>query len=475
MGEADRQFTVSLHPGQTAIYNSDARYKVCAAGRRFGKSHFAAYMLGIEAMRETKVSKRDGNFVVQPLTIEHGVYYVAPTFDQAKRVMWPKLKTLLGYAKDGGLIARENVNDGWLELISGRRIYIKGADNPDSLRGIALSYIVLDEYADMKENVWQEILAPALMDVQGHALFIGTPKGKNHFYKLFIGALEKPDDLELGLTGDEIWGDWEAFHFKSMDNPFLDAQELLTRQQGSSREVVRQELEASFISGGGGVLKREWFKVLPTLPVANPFHDQDGNVVIPSEMEGEVIITVDLAGFQPEGKKIKRLDESVICVTLVRDGFWYVYDIEHGQWDVRETALRMVLATRKHPGSRLGIEKGALMNAVRPYLEDYMRQYNRYTTVESLTHGNARKQDRIAWGLQGRAERGMISLISDHKKPQSERWVEWFLDQCDDFPDPRAHDDGPDALSYVEQMQTTIWTNNSDIEEWEVQDIDAGF
>ena len=153
------EFVVSLHPGQKAIYRSQARFKVCAAGRRFGKTHFAALMLGVEALKTE-------NEYGQPLTIEHGVYYVAPTFDQAKRVMWPKLKELLGYAKNGGLIINENINDGWLELISGRKIYIKGADNPDSLRGIGLSFVVLDEYADMKSNVWEEIIDPALMDAE---------------------------------------------------------------------------------------------------------------------------------------------------------------------------------------------------------------------------------------------------------------------------------------------------------------------
>ncbi len=145
-----KDFKVSLHPGQAAIYNSPARFKVCAAGRRFGKSHFAALMLGIEALKSEKdLVRKDsrGNNLVSTvkLTIEHGVYYVAPTFDQAKRIMWPKLQELLGYERNGGFIRKENVNDGWLELISGRRIYIKGADNPHSLRGIGLSYVVLDE------------------------------------------------------------------------------------------------------------------------------------------------------------------------------------------------------------------------------------------------------------------------------------------------------------------------------------------
>lgn len=235
-----KEFRASFHPGQMAIHQSPARFRVCAAGRRFGKSHYAALELIIHALQT------ENRFGYQ-LGTEAGVYYVAPTFDQAKRIMWPKIRELAGYERTGGLIRNENVNDGWIELVSGRRIYIRGADNPDSLRGIALSYVVLDEYADMKENVWSEIIEPALMDYEGSALFIGTPKGKNHFYKLFMKALHyqfsEEDDYPL----------YEAFHFKSGDNPFIKKHELkrMMESDTSSRETIKQEIEADFISGGG--------------------------------------------------------------------------------------------------------------------------------------------------------------------------------------------------------------------------------
>lgn len=432
------EFRVSLHPGQAAIYNSSARFKVVAAGRRFGKSHFAAVNLGIEALRET-------NAAGYRLTGEHGVYYVAPTFDQAKRIMWPKLRELLGFASNGGFIANENVNDGWLELINGRRIYIRGADNPDSLRGIALSYVVLDEYADMKPNVWDEIIEPALMDVEGSALFIGTPKGKNHFYKLFMGALEKPDPS---------WDDWEAFHFKSGDNPFLKKKELARIMARGSHDVIRQEIEASFISGGGRVLKPDWFPIVKRAPVYE---------------SGSIYITVDLAGFKKqEGKKLLRSDESVVAVTLAIQDDWYILDIEHGHWDVRETALRIVRVLSRYTSARLGIEQGALKEAVGPYLEEYMRSFHRYVTPEPLRHGGQKKADRITWALQGRAERKQIRLVEGP-------WNEWFLTQCADFPDPLAHDDGIDAVAYVDQMARANYIDTEDVPDWEPLDLDSGY
>jgi phage terminase large subunit-like protein len=439
------ELRLGLHPGQAAIYNSPARFKVCAAGRRFGKSHFAAAMLAIEALREENAAGYN-------LTSEHGVYYVAPTFDQAKRIMWPKLRNVLGFEAQGGFISNENVNDGWLELVNGRRIYIRGADNPDSLRGIALSYVVLDEYADMKANVWDEIVEPALMDVEGSALFIGTPKGKNHFYKIFMGALEKPVD-PIRQT-NEHWLDWEAFHFKSGDNPFLKAKELSRIMARGSQDVIRQEIEASFISGGGKVLKPDWFEIIPAAP--------------PLEM-GSVYIAVDLAGFKKqEGNKVLRTDESVIATVLCIEDDWYVLNIQHGHWDVRETALRIVQTLRGYHSARLGIEAGALKNAVGPYLEEYMREFHRYVTPEALTHGGTKKADRITWALQGRAERKRIKLV---RGP----WNEHFLTQCADFPDPLAHDDVLDATAYVDQMAQANYIQHDDVTEWQPLDLDSGY
>lgn len=425
----DRILTIPLHAGQQAIYNSPARFKVVAAGRRFGKSHLAAAVLAIAAFEEV-------NYRGYPITQEHPVYYVAPTFEQARRIIWPKLRQMLGFVVSGGYIANENTNDGWIELVNGHRIYIRGADNPDSLRGISPAFIVMDEYADMKPSVWYEIIEPALMDVEAQALFIGTPKGKNHFYKMFMGALQKPID-KMGVNH---WEDWEAFHFSSTDNPFLKEKELKRMMQGGNRpiEVIQQELNASFISGGGAILRPNWFPVVP-----NPGKD----------VLGSIFITVDLAGFKKqEGARQLRTDETVICITAVQEDRWQVLKMIHGHFDVKDTCAQIVWEVRNHIGCRLGIEAGALMNACGPYLEEYMRTYNRYVTPEPLTHGGQRKTDRIKWALQGRGERHKIQICSDEHLDNDQKWNAWFLQQVADFPDPLAHDDGIDALAYVDQM-----------------------
>ena len=450
------EFRISLHPAQAAVHNSKARFKVLAAGRRFGKSHFDAITAGVAALSTH-------NAKGHVLTSQHPVYYVAPTFDQAVRIMRPKLIQILKWEKQGGFIANENINNGWMELVNGVKIYLKGAENDDALRGEGNRLVILDEYASMAPHVWPEILEPTLIDVEGEALFTGTPKGKNHFYRLFMNALTRPT---------EYWNDWEAFHFTSHDNPFVKEQELkrLAQRRGQSsdgidsKDIVKQEIEADFISGGNKVLVPDNF------PIVKSFDSRSARY----------FITVDLAGFKKaEGNKILRSDESVIAITACNNEQWTVVKIEHGHWGVRETALRIVQASKNFPGSRLGIEEGALKEAVGPYLEEYMREFNRYVNPEPLRHNNTRKQDRISWALAGRSERGLIHLLSDDADGadgrQIQKWNQWFLDQAADFPDPLAHDDGLDAVAYVDQLNQASYVDASDVSEWEALDSDAGY
>jgi hypothetical protein len=459
-----RELRLKLHPAQVAIWNSKARFKVVAAGRRFGKTYIAATALGVAALSTT-------NSRGHKLNSTNPCYYVAPTFDQAMRLMQPKLISLLGLESQGGFISGINQNAGWIELVNGVKIYIKGAENDEALRGEGNRIVVMDEYAGMPAHVWTEILEPTLMDVEGDALFIGTPKGKNHFYKLFMAALTHPE---------QYWSDWEAFHFKSNDNPFLLERELariVSRTQSSDglspRDVARQEIEADFVSGGSKILVPANFPIVPTF-------DPRGC---------QFFITVDPAGFATEEdvssilrgdgtrKKLKS-DECAIAVTAVNQESWTVMRIQHGHWDPRETAYRIVKASKDFPGSRLGIEQGALNAAIRPYLEDYMRKYGRFAHVEPLKHHNARKQDRINWALSGRSERGHIELLDDQAEregPSVEPWNDWFIDQVADFPDPLAHDDGLDAVAYVDQLSTANYFDLADIPEWLPVDSLAGY
>ena len=184
--ELDVQFT----PWQQEVFSDTTRFKVVAAGRRCGKSYLAAWSLLINALQSD--DPRSWTF------------YVAPTQGQARQIMWRVLLDL-GHS----VIKKAHINNLDIELVNGQTIGLRGADRPDTMRGVSLNYLVLDEYADIKSEVWEEILRPACADKTAPAIFIGTPKGRNHFYDLFKYS---------ELSEDEEWRSW---HFTSYDNPFL--------------------------------------------------------------------------------------------------------------------------------------------------------------------------------------------------------------------------------------------------------------
>lgn len=423
---------IELHSRQGEVFNDTSRFKVVAAGRRFGKSFLAAATLFVEGARTKKI-RSDG--VEVDLALEE-VYYLAPTFEQGKKIMWPLLKKI-----GGSLIAQKYENTGELVLVNGRRVSLKGADRPDSLRGVGLSYVVLDEYAFMKEEVWELIILPALARSEGGALFIGTPDGKNHFYTLYQKGLAEED------------GEWKAWHFNSIDNPHLPSTEIEAARRRMSSSRFRQEMEASFESGSGTLLDRD-------------------RVVFVDHVPANVIryIAIDLAGFEAveSGRKLAKLDDSVIAVVATHSGGWCVEHIEYGKWDVRETALRIVKAFRDFRPAGIGIEKGMAMNAVLPYLNDEQMRLNTHFEVTPLTHGNQKKADRIAWALQGRIEKGRLQLLTGD-------WNAKFLEQAQDFPSPLAHDDLIDAVAYIDQIADPWMDMDTVVDTWAPLDIVAGY
>lgn len=158
---------------------------------------------------------------------EHGRYaYVAPFLSQAKEVAWEYLKR---YAKPVTRAANES--ELWVELVNGARIRIHGADNPDRLRGGYLSGVVLDEYADMRSGVWGEVIRPMLADKGGWAVFIGTPKGKNEFYRVW----QRRDE-----------DNWFGLILRASETGILSPGELNDAAGEMTPEQYAQEFECSF-------------------------------------------------------------------------------------------------------------------------------------------------------------------------------------------------------------------------------------
>jgi len=202
---------VRLRAPQWRVFRHAARFRVLAAGRRFGKTYLALSELCQAAWGPGRV-----------------VWYIAPTYKQAKRLAWIPLKQMTR----AYWAARPNESELRIELVSGGRIALCGADNYDALRGAGLDFVVLDEYASMAAEAWTEVLRPALSDRRGRALFIGTPKGFNHFYDLFQNAGNQPD--------------WTAFQFTTEQGGNVAREELESAARELDERTYRQEFQACF-------------------------------------------------------------------------------------------------------------------------------------------------------------------------------------------------------------------------------------
>ena len=416
------ELNIKLLKWQQDVFTDTTRFKVVAAGRRTGKSRLAAWLLIVNALQCDK-----GH-----------IWYIANTQGQARDVLWQVLLELAN-----PVIEASHINNMQIRLINGATISLKGADRPETMRGVSLKFVVMDEYGSMKPEVWEQIIRPALADQKGSALFIGTPFGRNHFYELY----------EYGLSGKD--SDFKSWHFTSFDNELLDPKEIEAAKKSMSSFAFRTEFMASFEAASGGIFKEEWIKVDDEEP-----------------KDGSYFVAVDLAGFENVAAattaKKKRLDQSAIAIVKVTSEGWWVADIEYGRWDIKQTAQKIFDVVRDYEPVCVGIERGALKNAVLPYLSDLMRKYNSYFRIEDLTHGNKKKTDRITWSLQGRLEHGKITF---NEGP----WNSEIIDELMNFPNAQVHDDLVDALSYIDQIAIAEYTSDYEEDDYTPMDAVSGY
>jgi len=201
------------------VFTSDARFRVLIAGRRFGKTYLA-------------VSELIRAAVAKPGSLS---WYVSPTYGLARDNTWPMLKTVLPWDFVAHVHGRPKVNetDFSLELRNGSRIGLRSADRPDRLRGVGLDLLVMDEFTEIDPGAWFEVLMPALADRKGRALFIGTPKGFNWAYKLYL----------QGQNGNREWASWQ---FRTIDGGQVTAEEIESSRAMSDPRIFAQEFLASF-------------------------------------------------------------------------------------------------------------------------------------------------------------------------------------------------------------------------------------
>lgn len=206
------------HPGQWAILNSAARFRVVACGRRFGKTELgkvAALLVAADGGR---------------------VWWVAPTQKMALELWQSLLELLETHAQQ---VDRTNRI---LRLPGGGELRVQSAHVPDHLRGTGLDLVVVDEAAFCSEQAWQA-LRPALSDRQGQALFLSTPQGRNWFWRLY----------QRGL--DPLQPDWACWQMPTQANPLIPAGELEAARRDLPARQYQEEYEAAFLDDYGSVFR----------------------------------------------------------------------------------------------------------------------------------------------------------------------------------------------------------------------------
>jgi hypothetical protein len=213
---AERVVTIPYKPRapQKLIHEAmdEHRFVVGVAHRRMGKTVAALNQIIKAALENNQQAPRYA--------------YIAPTYSQAKRVAWDYLTHFVR-----PLDAVANIAELRVDFL-GRRIQLYGSDNPDSLRGQYFDGVVLDEIGDQNPKIWNEIIRPALADRKGWCLFIGTPKGNNHFKDLFDRSSK-----EIG---------WAALQFKASETKIIDVEELDAARKEMGDDKYNQEFECSF-------------------------------------------------------------------------------------------------------------------------------------------------------------------------------------------------------------------------------------
>jgi hypothetical protein len=209
-----------LNPGQQAVSASEHRFKVVIAGRRWGKTWLATRSLA-RAVRQPN----------------RRAWYIAPSYRMARQIVWDALKWRL---QDLKWVQKINESELTITLRNNSTISLRGADNPDSLRGVGLDFIVMDEFAMIDEKAWTEVLRPTLSDRNGSAMFISTPMGTSNWaYDLYNRA-----------QSDPAWSSWT---FRTIDGGNVSAEEIEQARRDLSDRQFRQEYEATFETYSGRI------------------------------------------------------------------------------------------------------------------------------------------------------------------------------------------------------------------------------
>lgn len=360
-----------LHAAQVEVLGGPARFKVVAAGRRWGKG-----VLGV------------GECVRRAGGGQH-CWWIAPTFASAAYQAGWRMAEFYQSRVPGAFL---NLQRRMLCLAGGGWVQFKTAEEPDSLRGESIDFAVVDEAAHIPKlkQIWELCLRPCLMDRRGGAWFVSTPAGLNYFYELYRKRA--------------VDADWESHHYPSASNPHLDRDELDAIVKDLPVLMRRQEVGAEFVQLAGALFSRDSVQVIEAVPPGLSWV-RAWDLAFKTKTANDWTAGVK-AAFAPGG-------------TVV------VANVVHGRWEWPQ-AVKVVADTARLDGQavRQGVETvGAQVGFLDTLLADPQLAGLSFQPISVHADKVTRALPAIA-----RCEQGRLALV---RGP----WCEAFLDELSSFPE----------------------------------------
>lgn len=345
MSSALNNFSFKLHSLQKKVYQDKHRFRVVVAGRRWGKTKLSSTEIIVASAEKS----------------DQLIWYIAPTYQMARDLMWTGLKRVI----PPQWIKKTNETRMDMEFINGSRIVLKGADKPDTLRGVGLNLVVLDEAQDMKKETWQEVIQPTLATTRGRAISIGTPKSFNWLYDLYqLG--QRPEHI-TDSRGKVIDNEWKSWQFPTSSSPFVPRSEIEARRHDMDPKSFAQEFEASFVNMSGRVyyafdrVKHVGeYKFNPTLPIyiGMDFNiDPMSSIILQEQPDGEIWVVDEAILFgsnvqETADELSRRYYRYLNQISIYPDPAGNNRNHDRGETSLdilREAGFKNIYFKRKHP------------------------------------------------------------------------------------------------------------------------------
>lgn len=402
MSTTEHVIDEQVHRGQAEILDSDARFRLVACGRRYGKT--------VTCAKETRDDLLENNQ-------EWLTWWAAPTYQQAEIGM----RTLLEELPED-FVADVNRSKLRVESVTGAVCEFKSADQPDNLRGEGVDKLIVDEAPEVSQYAYENALRPTLTDSEhSRMIAIGTPKGRGWFYRLW----------QRGQSDD--WPDYESFRAPTSDNPFINLDDIEEAEETLPERVFRQEYLAEFIDESGGV-----------------YEDLDARLFTAeydlSEFEGDAPYTT--------GVDLARHQDWRVIVTLDANGNIVHFDRARGEaWPQIQRAVEQT--AQQYPGT-VAID-ASRDNKIVSDLADAGLQ------VEPVSFSPKRKRELVE-NLAARIENGELSAPDCPDLEQLRHELEIFEYDVTKAGNVRYnapegfHDDCVDALALAADAQRSTMT-----------------